>query len=84
MEALKNIQRVKTPAFLYTRIEAKIAALNEEKMPKYALAGLSFAFILLFGLNILVIDKTFSNKSETTTSLGNVYDLKTSNQLYND
>ena len=84
MEALKNIQRVKTPAFLYTRIEAKIAALNEEKMPKYVLAGLSFAFILLFGLNLLVIDKTFLNNSETTTSLVNAYNLKTSNQLYNE
>lgn len=66
LEALKKINRVEAPPFLFTRIEAKIEAVEAQTVSINWVVGASLAFSLLLAVNILLIQNKFSGSSEQT------------------
>lgn len=66
LEVLKKINRVEAPPFLFTRIEAKIEAVEAQTVSINWVVGASLAFSLLLAVNILLIQNKFSGSSEQT------------------
>ena len=83
LETLDQIQRVKTPPFLFTRIESKI---NEVVEPIYSfklIASMSFVLLILTVANFSVLqnDLLVENDSDISVIAEGVH---SSNQLYNE
>lgn len=86
LEKLKHIQKVETPYFLKTRIEAKIQELNNiSASPKFVFNTIA-SFVIVLALNITFIWK--SNRSEIIeestylNATNSTIQLQNSNQLY--
>ncbi|MEL6190684.1 MAG: hypothetical protein AAFR66_01485 [Bacteroidota bacterium] len=87
-ERLSRIQKVDAPPFLFTRIEAKINALQEEVYPirwmRLALAG----FVVLMLLNLWLVGQNVVGGSsvgeDNMSVLSAGVELYQSNQLYNE
>lgn len=88
IERLSRIQKVDAPPFLFTRIEARINALQEEVYPirwvRLALAG--FAVLML--LNVWLVGQNIGTSSGPVEDSENLLsagvELYQSNQLYNE
>lgn len=81
---LKSIKKVDAPAFLLTRIEAKINS-NEKNVvssKKIALA-LACTMTLIIG-NVLFVQQSNSKVSDPQTSIFDNMNLVNSNQLYHE
>ncbi len=87
LETLEKIQRVKTPPFLFTRIEARIKAINEEVFSFKTIAGFAFTVLLLLFLNITTLKVTNNTTQAKTSEIELViqsFELNKNNQLYYD
>lgn len=84
-ELLSNVGRVDPPPFLFTRIEARIVARNEERPSRsWVLAtGMAIAFLLTVNSYFLL---NGSNEMSTVAieQLASSLDLTAANQLYHD
>ena len=86
LEDLKKIKKVDAPPFLYTRIEAKIEAMEAKEVPmKWVLAS-SFALSFLLFINIISIRSLFANggNSNSLELIMDDMNLSPANQLYYD
>jgi hypothetical protein len=73
----KHVQRVETPPYLYTKVQARIAALKEEKISwiQVIIASAALASVLLFSIRVI------KNDRKSTSEQGQIL-TETSNQLY--
>jgi hypothetical protein len=73
----KHVQRVETPPYLYTKVQARIAALKEEKISwiQAIIASAALASVLLFSIRVI------KNDRKSTSEQGQIL-TETSNQLY--
>jgi len=84
MKELERIQRVETPPFLFTRIEEKVNQLKATKLSPALAWGMSLACCALLVLNVYVISNVSEGTSTVTSTIEEVYNLDSSNQLYNE
>lgn len=81
LDNLKEIKKVDSPDFLFTRIEAKISALKKEKV-SYKIVVLtvaSFSFLLFLNINTI---KKHQKINKQKTEFHNSIDIIPDNQLY--
>lgn len=77
---LENIQTVDPPAFLFTRIQARIAQQLSGRISKKQAIVYIAGFCLIITLNILALNSSKGNKENT--DLVTEMNLSPSNQLY--
>jgi hypothetical protein len=65
IELLRNVNKVETPAFLYTRIEAKISNMEESAIgfSKWSLASLVLVVCLNFAVGYSYVNSGAVNQS---------------------
>jgi hypothetical protein len=84
LELLQKVQRVEAPAFLLTRIEAKIRAAATERLPvSWQWAGVISCAVLIF-LNVMVLKPGRTRSLVRMEQLAQSMDIQTSNQLYDE
>lgn len=82
LDALKKVQKVEAPPFLWTRIQARLRQSDVERLPRsWQWAG-ALAFGMLLLLNWRVIANAGNPTPEATLAAG--IPLQTNNQLYDE
>ena len=84
IDRLGSVERVDPPPFLFTRIEARIAARAAAIVPRpwLALAGLVAAVMLAVNLIALRNGLDRSHEGEGLGSIAEQFGMSTSNQIY--
>jgi hypothetical protein len=84
IDLLKKVRKVDAPEFLLTRIQAKIYAGKQEKLPvSWKWAG-SLAFMGLLAVNVFFAQSRRQTKPDATEMLVSSMNLDSSNQLYHE
>lgn len=82
---LSNVGRVDPPPFLFTRIEARVAARNEERPSRSWVLATGMAMAVLLTVNTYFL---FMGSNEMSNApikqLASSLELDASNQLYHD
>lgn len=81
LDPFNTINRVDTPAFLFTRIQAKIKNKEANFFSKKTTLAFSFSLMLIVLLNVFTIAH-IKNTNETKTSLIDQFNLTPNNNLY--
>ena len=85
LEILNKIERVKTPPFLFTRIESKI---NELAEPAYSFKlafSMSFILLILAIVNVGMLQNNLFAENKSDSALNTIVEeVSSSNQLYNE
>lgn len=84
-ELLGRIQKLETPPYLFTRIQAKLENVNEliVSKPKVALVGALFTLLLL--INFMVLNFNVNQvQSDDVSVVAHDFGFTTTNQLYNE
>lgn len=84
-ELLARIQKLETPPYLLTRIQAKLDNANElfVSKPKVAFVGALFTLLLL--INFMVLTGNVNQvQSDKVNVIAEDFGLTTTNQLYNE
>ena len=81
IEDLEKIQAVEAPAFLFTRIEQKIAGLNTGIWPRKIRWALQIVLVLVLLLNVTVL-LIRSNHTQNIKSYATALNLNPDNELY--
>jgi hypothetical protein len=81
---LKKVRQVEAPPFMLTRIEAKLRAIEAERLPvSWQWAGaLTFMLLVLFNVSAMRTERTAS--PDATSQLVESLQLHPSNQLYHE
>ena len=83
-ELLRKVEKVDAPPFLLTRIQAKINALEADKMPfSWQLSGV-FAIGLTLIINFTALQNFLNRPSNTLDGVANSMQLNPNLQLYAD
>lgn len=83
LDYLDKIKNVEAPPFLFTRIQAKIENLKNNRLGKKTAWALGLSFLILICLNIGLIIKTQENAKDSSQYALSI-NLKTNNNLYNE
>lgn len=84
LDALKKVQKVEAPPFLWTRIQARIRQSDMERLPRsWQWAG-ALAFGILLLLNWRVIATSGRTTPAPVATLAAGIQLQPSNQLYDE
>lgn len=76
---LQKIHQVDTPAFLWTRIEARITQYVEERVSKKQLIAYLASLVILISINVFAFRQS---DSKSSNSLTEQLELVESNQFY--
>ncbi len=81
LNEFSSIKKVDSPDFLFTRIEAKINALKQQKVSYKIVALTAVSFMLLCFINVSAIKK-HQKLNKTDPTLHNSITIIPDNQLY--
>ena len=83
-ELLGSVERVDAPPFLFTRIEARIAARQEERPSRSWVLATSMAMVMLLAVNSYVLFSGSGNEKAGVERIADGMNMGASNQLYHD
>lgn len=83
LDELGKLQRQEAPAFLFTRIEAKIASMEQAVPNKRTAWALGLGVVLILFINTAVI-LSGANSDNGTRAVAEQFGLMSSNQIYVD
>ena len=77
-----RIKRVPPPAFLYTRLEARIGSMAEVRFTTRQMVALACAFVLVIAVNSIVLADTQGQDQNDLSTITESLGFQSNDQLY--